>query len=159
MLRNGTVCERQDCPKPDCPDENASVKTLPGQCCPVCSQKCSLVITDCPKEPVKINLPKTQDYVVHEYLPSVMDCLKLSREITQTKKPVGDIYKWQDGNGPVDVTITVSAKSTQPGHSKDEVKCKFTVIVTGNNDNNTHICTRQCSIQLNNKLTRTSVYK
>jgi hypothetical protein len=59
-----------------------------------------------------------------------MDCLKLSREITQTKKPIGDIYKWQDGNGPVDVTITVSAKSTLPGHAKDEAKCKFTVIVT-----------------------------
>ena len=28
-----------------------------------------------------------------------------------------------------------------------------------NNNNNTHICTRQCSIQLNNILTRTSVYK
>jgi hypothetical protein len=127
MNDGGFTCDTIDCPPlpANCP--SSSVPT--GECCPVCkTEQCTtgITITNCPSDTVSVELPGDLSNRLYEFKPNIRDCVRLSRDITYDKTPIGDIYAWQVT--PYDISITASALQ-QDGYHKDSDTCRFSLKV------------------------------
>jgi len=90
----------------------------------VCVVECGVKITNCPPDVVTLALPDNQEFVLYDYLPSVKDCKKLSREIKFTRDPQEIAYEWKDN------VQVVTMKASVVGGT-DTATCTFSINVTG----------------------------